>query len=291
MTDSSIRMLSNDTFPPLLKEISDPPKQLYIRGMLPSSEYVYLCVVGSRRFSQYGKDVCEHLISGLAGYPIVIVSGLALGIDSIAHKTALRANIPTIAVPGSGLDEQVLYPRSHIGLARDIVRSGGALVSEFAIDTPATTWNFPQRNRIMAGMCHATLIIEAQEKSGTLITARLAMEYNRDVLVIPGSIFSDYVRGSHRLLREGAQLVTTSEDILEALKIKPKNEEQTSKIFDLSDDEQNIIQILSKPMSRAELVYVLQISHEKASILISTLEIKGLLKERLGKLYASGHRT
>src|SRR3989338_6709822 len=162
---TGIRDLPKKDFPPLLLEINDPPKSLRIIGELPKTEK-YLCVVGSRKYSEYGKNVCERLIEGLRGYSITIVSGLALGMDAIAHKSALRSGLPTIGVPGSGLGEKSLYPRTNYMLAQEIVESGGALISEFEDDWLPRLYSFPQRNRIMAAMCHATLIIEAELKSG-----------------------------------------------------------------------------------------------------------------------------
>ena len=146
-------------FPALLREIPDPPEQLFIRGTYPSEDYIFLCVVGSRKYTPYGKSACQSLLSGLRGYPIAIVSGLALGIDAIAHEAALTAGLPTVAVPGSGLQDSVLYPRTNFGLAQRILKAGGALLSEFPPEHEARPENFPQRNRIMAGLSHATLVI------------------------------------------------------------------------------------------------------------------------------------
>src|SRR3989344_5703207 len=168
-----LKSLSPQEFPPLLREISDPPKQLYLRGEMPSFEKKWLAVVGSRAMTTYGKQACKYLLEGLRGYPIVIVSGLAYGVDAEAHKAALDAGLTTVAVPGSGLDWDVLYPRANVGLAREILKAGGALLSEFKPEQKAADYTFPQRNRIMAGLSHATLVIEAKEKSGSLITAKL----------------------------------------------------------------------------------------------------------------------
>src|SRR3989338_6479284 len=162
-----IRDLPKKDFTPLLLEINDPPKSLRIIGKLPKTEK-YLCVVGSRKYSEYGKNVCEKLIEGLRGYSITIVSGLALGMDAIAHRAALKAGLPVVGVPGSGLDEKVLYPVTNRNIAKEIVASGGALISEFPDDYRPHLYSFGQRNRIMAGMSHATLIVEAELRSGTL---------------------------------------------------------------------------------------------------------------------------
>ena len=168
-----IRSLLPEEYPELLKEITDPPKQLRYEGELPRAGNKLLAVVGSRKYSTYGREVCESLISGLSDLPITIVSGLALGIDSIAHRAALRVGLQTIAIPGSGLDRKVLHPHSHVGLAEEILENGGGLMSEYDDTMPAGVWAFPRRNRIMAGMCHATIIIEAEKRSGTPITSPL----------------------------------------------------------------------------------------------------------------------
>src|SRR3989344_5285612 len=240
-----------DEYPPLLREINDPPKTLYLRGTLPPPETKLLTVVGSRRMSRYGKDACEYLLQGLAGYPIAIVSGLALGIDGVAHKAALSAGLPTVAVPGSGLDDSVLYPRAHLGLAREILNKGGALMSEFDPLWKPRPESFPQRNRIMAGMCHATLIIEAGVQSGTLITARLASEYNRELLILPHSIFSEGGAGGHIFMKLGAMPVRDADDILEALGIEKS---ETQKEFMLHDEKRKDINMLLEPMPRDELI-------------------------------------
>lgn len=229
-TSFPICELSSSEFPPLLREIPQQPKQLNYRGVLPPSDMKLITVVGSRKYSTYGKQVVEHLISGLHGHNVGIVSGLALGIDSLAHEAALRHNLYTLAVPGSGLHANVIYPATHKPLARKILESNGGMLSEFDPLFKATMWSFSQRNRIMAGIAHATLVIEASEKSGTLITARMAAEYNRDLLVVPGNIFSQNSAGSHQFLKLGATPVTHARDILYVLGIDPdKNPTHTVK--------------------------------------------------------------
>jgi DNA processing protein len=285
---SSISELSKKDLPPLLAEIPDSPKKLYYVGEIPDwKNYKFLAVVGSRKYSQYGKDVCQQLVEGLRGYPIVIVSGLALGIDSIAHETALRAGLNTIAIPGSGLNRDVIYPASHLGLADRIVKSGGLLLSEFEPNLKAAPYTFPQRNRIMAGLSHATLVIEAEEVSGTLITSKLATEYNRDVLTVPGSIFSSTSSGPHMLLRLGATLIRNSEDILEALHIQVNQNlyDVSYRDMDLSNDEKIILEILSSPIPKDELIEQLEMPIGEINTLLSMMEIKGLIKETLGEIH------
>jgi DNA processing protein len=278
--------LKPEQFPKPLLEIPQPPKTLYIRGKLPSADLIYLAVVGSRKYTSYGRDICEKLIRGLKGYPIVIVSGLAIGIDSIAHRTAIETGLKTISFPGSGLDNNVLFPRTNIKLAQEIIDSGGCLISEFSPDFIATLYSFPQRNRLMAGISKAVLIIEAQEKSGTLITARLALDYNRDVLAVPGSAFSSNSNGTNWLIKQGATPVTNSEDVLLALGFEVEKPEQTDKekYADCSKEEMKIIELLLEPLERDELVRISGMKIAEANALLSIMEIKDLIKEKLGEI-------
>ncbi|MFA6524029.1 MAG: DNA-processing protein DprA [Candidatus Paceibacterota bacterium] len=228
-----IKKLPKDKFPPQLLEIPQPPEDLWIIGELPKEDLIYLCVVGSRKFTSYGKEACEKIIAGLKGYPIAIVSGFAMGIDTIAHKKAMQVGLKTLVFPGSGLSDEAMYPKTNVRLIREVLESGGCLISEFEPDFKATQWSFPMRNRLMAGMSKAVLVIEAEEKSGTLITARLTTEYNRDLLAIPGSIFSPSSKGTNRLIRQGATPVTCSEDVLEALGFElEKDESKQVKLFE-----------------------------------------------------------
>ncbi len=279
--------LTQGEFPELLSEIPDAPKELWLEGNLPSSDFKYLAVVGSRKYSSYGKEACEFLLRGLSGHPIVIVSGLAIGIDTIAHKTALSVGLTTIAVPGSGLDRSVLHPPSNVGLAERIVDAGGALISELPPCAPAGLHTFPRRNRIMAGLAHAVLIIEASEQSGTLITARLALDYNRDVLVVPGSIFTPNTKGTNSLLRQGAAAVTESKDILTALGISTSEDEPRTLNLDLfTEVEQSIITLLAQePAPRDTIIRTLTLPVSEANIIIASLELRGTIIERLGEFY------
>jgi DNA processing protein len=280
-----IRDLPKKDFPPLLNEINDPPKSLRIVGEIPQTEK-YLAVVGSRKYSEYGKAVCEKLIEGLRGYSITIVSGLALGMDSIAHRAALKAGLPTIAIPGSGLDEKAIYPSTHLNLAKEIVESGGCLLSEFPDDFKPYLYSFGQRNRIVAGMCHATLIIEAELKSGTLITSKYAIEYNRDVFTVPNSIFSKTSEGPHMLLRLGATPITQSNDIVTALGLKIKENLFEKKDYkDCSSDEHEVINLLSEPISRNEIIQRLGKPVYVTQTILATMEIKGIIEEVMGEIH------
>lgn len=280
-----VRLLKPREFPSLLREIPDPPKQLYLRGNMPPEEYSWLAVVGSRAATPYGRQALHYLIEGLRGYPIVIVSGLAYGIDAEAHKAALEGGLPTVAVPGSGLHWDILYPRANVNLAREILKKNGALLSEFEPEQKAAEYTFPQRNRVMAGLCHATLVVEAKERSGSLITARLTTEYNRELLVVPGSIFSPESRGTHQFLKLGATPVTEPEDILRALGISADTK-QSPKHTDLSGQEKIVLELIASPLSRDDLISALKIPVSQANILLSAMEIKGLIVEEFGTIRA-----
>ncbi len=272
-----IQALDLADFPPLLLEIPDPPKTLWYQGNLPPPELKLLAVVGSRQYTSYGQQVVEHLMAGLAGYPVGIISGLALGIDGLAHEAALKHGLYTLAVPGSGLDESVLYPASHRRLAERILESGGGLLSELPPETAAAPWTFPQRNRVMAGLTHATLLIEAAPKSGTLITARLAADYNRDVLVVPGNIFTETSKGTHQFLKLGATPVTDAIDIIYALGLPEKETTAAKERPDLTPEEQKVMNLLREPTEKDALIRQLNLPVSEASILLMQMEISGYI--------------
>ena len=281
-----IRKLTKKEFPKALLEIPQPPEDLWIIGNLPKEELIYLCVVGSRKFTSYGKEACEKIIAGLKGYPIAIVSGFAIGIDTIAHKKAMQVGLKTLVFPGSGLSDEAMYPKTNVRLMREVVENGGCLISEFEPDFKATQWSFPMRNRLMAGISKAVLIIEAEERSGTLITARLTIEYNRDLLAIPGSIFSSSSRGTNKLIRQGATPITCAEDVLEALGFeKEKDENKQAKLFeDLSPEEKKVIELLREPIPRDNLIRAMKMPTPNANAILSIMEIKELIKEEMGEI-------
>lgn len=284
----NLRILEKENIPKALREIPQPPKKLYLAGRLPPEETVCLAVVGSRKCTTYGKDACRKLIAGLKGYPIAIVSGLAVGIDAVSHEAALEAGLFPIAFPGSGISEKAFYPNSNLRLAERIVEAGGCVISEFPPEMKAELYTFPMRNRLMAGFSKATLIIEAQEKSGTLITARLALDYNREVLAVPGPINSENSKGVNKLIKAGATPITCSEDILEALGFKiDETKKQESLFADASPEEKAVLKLLAEPKERDDLIREMKIGTAEANALLSIMEIKGLIKEELGEIRAS----
>lgn len=282
--DYPIIQMSVEECSSLLLEIPQPPEKIYVRGNLAPRGTKCLAVVGSRDYTNYGKQVVEYLIQGLQGYPISIISGLALGIDALAHHAALNASLHTLAVPGSGIDDTVLYPRKNFGLAKEILSHGGGLLSEFEPTFRATQWSFPQRNRIMAGLAHAVLLIEAGEKSGTLITARMTCDYNRELLVVPGNIFSENSKGSHQFLKLGATPVTSPEDILEALNITVETK-PIPFLPTMNPDEQMILEFLSEPKDHDSLIRLVSGNPEETLILIMRMQLAGHIKEENGQLF------
>ncbi|MCC7160779.1 DNA-protecting protein DprA [Candidatus Nomurabacteria bacterium] len=283
-----LRILKGKDIPANLLEIPQPPKKLYLAGKLPKENTVYLAVVGSRKATTYGKDVVKKLISGLKGYPIAIVSGLAVGIDALSHEAALDAGLTAVAFPGSGISEEAFFPSTSLRLAERIVNSGGCVLSEFEPDLKAAYYTFPMRNRLVAGLSKAALIIEAQEKSGTLITARMALDYNKEVLAVPGPISSEYSKGTNRLIRQGATPITCSDDILEALGFKIDEESKQQNLFeDARPEEKAVLKLLTEPVERDELIRKMKLSTGEANALLSVMEIKGLIKEELGEIRAS----
>lgn len=279
-----------------LLELDQIPKEINIQGTLPEVTIdLYgratpriLTIVGSRKNTAYGRQALEMLLASLKGQSVVILSGLALGIDGLAHHNALKNNLITIAIPGSGLDEKVLYPRSHKNLAKDIVENNGALLSELAHNAPAALWTFPMRNRIMAALSDAVLFIEAEEKSGTLITARHAIELGRDIGAVPGDIFSPTAFGTNMLIREGAYAITSPDNLFDLLHLSKKGTDKVS-----SDDtykkkytsnEKIIMDILREPIDKDTLFTITGLTFEDFISAFSSLELNSQVEETFGEV-------
>jgi len=276
-------------FPPLLAEIPCAPKELYYRGRLPSPDAPSIAIVGTRRATPQGKNIAREFADVLARRKIMIVSGLAFGVDAAAHEGCLDAGGITIAVLPCGLDR--IYPRSNVRLAERILENGGALVSEYPPGTEALPYRFLERNRIVSGLARGVLVIEAPERSGALVTARFAGEQSRDCFVIPGPINHPNFIGSHELIRKGAELVTKPEDILEAMGITTEttNTEETTetlkKRFQLSDDEVKIFDHLTSARTAVEIDKIMRtvnLQPQAANIALTMLLVKGLIKEDSG---------
>lgn len=267
-----------------LREIPQPPKRLWVRGTMPPAGHKMLAVVGSRAMTRYGQEACQMLIAGLAGYPISIVSGLALGIDTCAHKAALAAGLHTLALPGSGLGDEVIYPRSNRAFAKELLEKGGGMLSEYAPDTLSRVHFFPERNRLMVGLADAVLIVEAGPKSGTLITARLASEYNRDLLAVPHRIGDPHAFGPHLFIRLGATLVTEPLHILEALKIPPRESDWPTPGVGQSLDGAELVvwELLGEPRARDDILREVGGNAGETLTALVALELRGLVKEEFG---------
>ena len=276
----SVRVLTrhDPDYPARLKEIYDYPPLLYIRGsLLPEDEWC-LAVVGTRRISVYGRQVTEEIVADLARNKITIVSGLAKGTDTIAHRSALDAGGRTIAVFACGLD--TVYPSENASLARSIIQQG-ALVSEYPLGTRPRADNFPRRNRIMSGISLGVLAIEAGETSGALITAHLALEQNREVFAIPGSILSPASRGTNRLIQEGAKLVRGYTDILEELNLTAvAHQIEMKEVMPASDTESLLLKQLSaEPTHIDELCRHSDLPISTVSSTLAMMELKGMVKQ------------
>ncbi|HEY55402.1 MAG TPA: DNA-protecting protein DprA [Dehalococcoidia bacterium] len=275
-----VRVLSfrDADYPSRLKEIYDYPPILYVKGsLLPNDEWC-LAVVGTRRSTVYGRQAAEEIVTDLARNKITIVSGLARGIDSIAHKSALEAGGRTIAVFGCGLD--TVYPAEHASLARDII-ANGALISEFPLGTEPRKENFPLRNRIMSGLSLGVLVVEAGETSGAMITARLALEQNREVFAVPGSILSATSRGTNHLIQEGAKLVSEYTDILEELNLTAvAHQIEIKEIIPASDTESLLLkQLGAEPTHIDEVCRSSGLPTSVVSSTLAMMELKGLVKQ------------
>lgn len=268
-------------YPPLLREIPDPPVVLYVIGDRQSLSRPQFAIVGSRNPTPMGRENAQAFAKTLAGAGLTITSGLALGIDGAAHRGALEAGGTTIAVAGTGLDR--VYPARHRDLAHAVVQHG-ALVSEFPLGTPPKPENFPMRNRIISGLSLGTLVVEAALQSGSLITARLATEQGREVFAIPGSIHSPQARGCHALIRQGAKLVETAQDILEELgplaqlvrEVRPEAKETTSR--EISPPMAKLLEHIGyDPVSVDTLIERSGLTADAVSSMLLQMELQGLV--------------
>jgi len=282
---------TDSAYPDNLRQIYDPPPVIFLRGGLMPDDKLAVAIVGSRKPSPYGLLVAEKLAKDLAVVGVTIVSGMARGIDTAGHKGALSAGGRTIAVLGCGTD--VVYPRENRMLMEQIEKSG-AVISEFPLGTPPEPWRFPVRNRIISGLSQGTVVVEAAEKSGALITADFALEQGRDVMAVPGNIVSPLSRGTHRLIKQGARLVEGASDILDEIgieKLFPVTEGDEGSMK-MSIEEMSIYKLLDvEPISLDELICRSGLAPQKAMAALMYLEIKGLTRQMPGKQYTRTGRT
>ena len=269
-------------WPELLCELPEKarPKELFVRGALPPKDALVVSIVGTRKPTTYGRDMAEDIARTLTLRGIVIASGMALGIDTVAHQTALAEGTPTLAILGNGLSESVIYPKENLALSREIVESGGAIISEYKDDQKPELWTFPQRNRIIAGIAKAVVVIEAGEKSGALITARFATEYNREVFALPGQIKSAKSQGTNALIKQGAIPITSANDILEALGLAPETEKIERE--SASEEEQKILDALDEERGLDDIIRQTQLAPHVILAATTALELKGMIKSTSG---------
>lgn len=276
--------IKDSDYPKILKEIHDPPKTLYLRGGFKDEDKIAVGVVGTRNYTSYGKRVTENIAGDLAEAGVTIVSGLAKGIDTFAHKAALERGGRTIAVLGSAADSKSLYPSCNRGLANKVAQNG-AVISEYPSGTKSEKWFFPQRNRIISGLSLGVLVVEAPGKSGALITAACALDQNREVFAIPGSIYSENSIGTNRLIKMGAKLVTCANDILEELNL-PVVEEKRKTFKPETKEEKVLLGVLTKkPIHIDEIVKQGKLNSGMVSSTLTMLELKGTVKNIGGEYY------
>ena len=268
-----------------LPHIPDPPKKLFIRGKLPAKRVKTAAIVGTRKPSAYGREIATKIASECAKNGIVVVSGLALGIDSIAHRAAIDSGGKTIAVLANGVDK--IYPRSHEDLGQKILQTNGAILSEYPNNTPARPWQFLARNRIVSGLADAVVIIEAASRSGTLSTANHALDQGREIFAVPGNITSPLSAGCNQLIKNGANPLTSVEDLLDFL-IPDRFEKQTQLFKGDTREENVILEFLSKngTTSSDAIIKQTKLSASEFNQAITMLELKGLALNNGGEKWS-----
>ncbi len=276
----------DDEYPARLKEIDQPPPVLFIRGEYLMDDLFAVAIVGTRKVTPYGRQVTEEIASYLAANGITVISGLARGVDAIAHQAALKAGGRTMAVLGSGVDK--IYPPEHRGLAEQMM-ARGAIVSDYAVGTPPDASNFPPRNRIISGLSLAVVVVEAAETSGALITAEFAAEQGREIFAVPGSIFAPQSKGTNRLIQKGAQSLLTPADLMQALDLTRMGEHKSArKVLPSDETEALVLNTLgSEPMHVDEIRNQANLPIEKISAALAMMELKGMVRQVGGMNYVA----
>jgi DNA processing protein len=278
--------LLDESYPRRLKEISQPPPVLYVRGeIIPQDEWA-VAIVGTRRFTHYGRQVAEEVAAFLARNGVTVVSGLARGVDSVAHQAALNAGGRSIAVLGNGVDQ--IYPAENTNLAEKMIQSG-AVISDYPIGTPPDGSNFPPRNRIIAGLSIAAVIVEAGRRSGALITAEFAANQGREVFAVPGKIFAPESKGTNRLIRDGAHPLLSPEDLMAALDLTMVTEHQTARtVLPADATEAALFKVLGhEPKHVDEIGMEANLPIEQVSATLALMELKGIVRQVGGMQYVA----
>ncbi|MBU2595470.1 DNA-processing protein DprA [Patescibacteria group bacterium] len=266
-------------FPQNLKKIDRPPAIIYIKGELKKCDEIALAVVGTRRMSYYGQAVTEKISADLARSGVTIVSGLARGVDTIAHRAALENGGRTIGIAGSGLDEYSFYPPENVNLMQKIIEGRGAVISEYHLGVPALREHFPARNRLISALSLGVLVTECPQKSGALLTARAALEQGREVFAVPGDIRSPNSQGAHNLIKIGAKLVTEAQEILEEYNLEPGQNKEAPDLHPETKEEAKLFDFLSiKPISFDFLVKKTKLDSSIVSSTLTMMEIQGKVR-------------
>ncbi len=286
MNDIKEIKIEEKEYPKELKMIKNAPKVLYYRGTLPTANENCLAIVGTRRCSAYGQQVSTKISGELADAGLTIVSGLAPGIDTFSHKAVVDKKKRTIAVLGTGLDEKSIYPQSNLSLSRQIIENGGCLISELPEGTPGSKFSFPRRNRIISGLSLAVLVVEAKEKSGSLITADYAIKQNKKLFAVPGQIYSINSSGPNKLIKAGAKLITDTKDILHELGIQ-YSEKRSDDINTGNDQEKLILRALeNEPLHIEEIIKKTNLGASVVATAIALMEISGTIRSLRGNIYS-----
>ncbi len=281
----TVLTLLDDDYPRLLREIDQSPPVLYVKGMLTPADEFSVAIVGTRRVSDYGQQIARDSSIYLAGHGLTIVSGLARGVDGLAHRHALETGGRTIAVLGSGVD--VIYPPEHRKLA-EAISENGAVISDYPLGTQPEGVNFPPRNRIISGLSLATIVIEAGERSGALITADFALDQGRDVFAVPGNVLSPASRGTNRLIQNGAYAMVSPQDVLDVLNLSEIESMKTARqVLPTDTTEAKILQVMGfEPMHIDEICNDVNMAVEKVSAALTMMELKGLVQHMGAMRYA-----
>ena len=276
----------DESYPGQLKEIDQPPPVLYIRGEYLPDDLFAVAIVGTRRVTAYGRQITEEMSSFLAANGITVISGLARGVDAIAHQSTLKAGGRTIAVLGSGVDK--IYPPEHRGLAEQMMERG-AIISDYALGTPPDASNFPPRNRIISGLSLAVVVIEAGETSGALITAEFAAEQGREVFAVPGSILAPQSKGTNKLIQRGALPLLSMNDFMQALDLTRVGEQKAArKVIPTDETEARLMNVLgSEPLHVDEIRNQAELPIEKVSATLALMELKGMVRQVGGMNYVA----
>ncbi len=268
-------------YPNAFRNSSTPPAALFWRGA-PLDSRIWISVVGTRKMSPYGEQATKSIVKGLVQNGVGIISGLALGVDGCAHQAAVEANGVTVAVLGSGIDKATIYPQTHLGLAESILLNNGALISELPPRTPGFKSNFPIRNRLIATLSRATIVVEADKDSGSMLTAKLALDENREVFAVPGPITNPGSEGPHLLIRQGAQLCASADDVLG---LRPGLNLQAEMPRDITEEQRKFLDLCRTPVHVDDMARFLQMSPAAVSSVCTSLEIMDLIHDCGGHVY------